>query len=260
MQSLLDFQSAFAASLLAEPNPDVLRAIAGGRFTSAERLDIHRNSCRSTLVAALRLTYPALARLVGDEFFDYAAGRFAIENPPVGACLNDYGASFVDFLAGFPPASGLAYLPDVARFEWALAHAANVEDSPALSPADLARLDAAALAELRFIAHPSVRLLWLAYPADHICDAVLSGNEEAMREIDLAEGTVRLLVHRGPRGVEAQRLDATDCAWLGALCAGEEWSSLVDRAPERATALLAEQLVKGRLAELRIEHHAEGRS
>lgn len=260
MQSLLDLQSAFAASLLAEPSPDVLREIAGGEFTSAERLDIHRNSVRSTLVAVLRLTYPALARLVGDEFFDYAAGRFALENPPASACLNYYGARFVDFLAGFPPASTLAYLPDVARFEWALAHAANVEDSAALGPADLARVDGSELAELRFIPHPSVRLLWLAYPADHICDAVLSGNEAAMREIDLAEGAVRLVVHRGPRGVEAQRLDATDYALLGAIFAGEEWSRLVDRAPERAAALLAEQLVKGRLAEFRIEQHSGGRS
>ncbi len=260
MQSLLEFQEAFGEALLREPPTELVRLLADGEFTGRERLDVYRNSCRSTLASALRLAYPAIARLVGTEFFDYAAEQFVLANPPTSAYLNDYGAQFADFLAAFPPAAGLAYLPDVARFEWVLAHAANVEDTPALALDALAGIQASASTGLRFIPHPSVRMLWLRYPADDLCDAVMSGDEAAMHEVDLASGPARLVIHRGPQGVEAQRLDATDYAVLGALCAGEEWSCLVEKAPERAAGLLAEQVIKGRLAGFRLEQVAGGRS
>lgn len=251
MPSLLELQRDFAAALRSEPAPGFLREVAGGDLSAEERLEIYRNSSRSTLVAALRLNYPAIARLVGDEFFTHAAGRYVAAHRPSSAYLNEYGAHFADFLAAFPGAREIDYLPDVARFEWALAIAANAGDKPAIGAAELAALRSAA--GLRFIAHASVRVLFLHHPADRIADAVMSADEAAMRAIDLAESPVRVVVHRGPDGVEAERLDAIDYALLGALFAGEDWSLVVERAPERAAKLLAGQLAKGRIGGFRVE-------
>ncbi len=251
MPSLLEVQRGFAAALLSEPGPDFLRLVADGEFTAEERLEIYRNSSRSTLIAVLRLNYPAVARLVGDEFFTHCAGRYVAAHPPSSAYLNEFGAHVADFLEDFPEAAGLTYLPDVARFEWALAGAANAEDQPAIGAAQLAALPSAA--GLRFMAHSSVRMLWLRHAADRIADAVMSGDEAAMRGIDLAEGPARIVVHRGAEGVEAERLDSTEYALLGALLACEDWSRVVERAPERAASLLAEQLAKGRLGGFRID-------
>lgn len=245
MLSLRELQRAFAASLRSDLDRGAARYVHGGVFTPEERLGIYRNSARSTLASVLRLTYPAVARIVGDDFFEHAASRFVMESAPASGYLNEYGGEFPEFLAGFPGASELAYLPDVARFEWALAEAANAEDLAATTPAELVSIKSDAL---RFLPHPSVRLLRLRYPGDQIADAVMSADEGAMHGIDLHQGRVHLVVHRGAAGVEAERLGEADYDVLGALFAGEAWPAIAERDTRRAARLLAEQLVKGRLA------------
>lgn len=247
MPALRELQQAFAAFMLSENEAAVCDHIAEAGFTAAERFGIYRNTWRSNLAEALRMTYPAVDRLVGREFFDGAARQFIVAHPPHSGCLSDYGAGFADFLGAFGPASALAYLADVARFEWALSLAANAVDAPVLDTAALLAVAPEQHAALRFEPHPSLRFLALGYPADEIADAVLSGDEAAMAQVDLSSGPVWLAVHRGPGGVEAQRLTPEAYGFLSRLCAGERLGSLLEAAPPDAPALLAEQLAKGRL-------------
>src|SRR2546427_1489464 len=65
MPALLELQRAFAASMLHEEDDAVCGAVVDDGFAAAERLRIYRNTCRSTLIEALRITYPAVERLVG---------------------------------------------------------------------------------------------------------------------------------------------------------------------------------------------------
>jgi hypothetical protein len=247
MPALRELQHAFGAFLLSEADDAVCDHIVERGFTAAERFRIYRNTCRSTLTETLRMTYPAVDRLVGSEFFGMAAERFTVAQPPRSGYLNDYGGAFPDFLAAFEPASALAYLADVARFEWALSVAANAVDAPVLDPHVLAAVDPERHAMLRFEAHPSVQFPTLAYPADQIADAVLSGDEAAIAQVDLSSGPVWLVIHRGPNGVEAQRLARDTYDFVSRLCGGERLDSLLETASPEAPALLAEQLAKGRL-------------
>src|SRR2546422_5646099 len=99
-------------------------------FAAAERLRIYRNPCRSPLIEALRMTYPAVERLVGRDFLDMAAARYAGAHPPQSGYLNEDGGEFPEVLAAVGPASEPTYLADVARFELALGVAANAADTP----------------------------------------------------------------------------------------------------------------------------------
>lgn len=249
MPALLELQRAFAGALLREYERDIWAHIAPEGFSAPERLRIYRNTCRATLVETLRMTYPAVARLVGREFFEHAAGKFVARYPARSGYLNDYGGEFADFLAGLEPARELAYLPDVARFEWALSVAANAPDAPSLDPAALAVADAE---RLRFAPHPSVRLLELAHPADEIADAVLAGDDAAMRGIDLASGPLHLVVHRGAEGLETERLEPHAYEFVLMLCGGETLGRLLEVAPKLAPELLAAQLSKGRLSGFKV--------
>jgi Putative DNA-binding domain len=248
MPALRELQQAFGASLRSEDDDVIYRHIIDGGFTAAERLRIYGNTCRSTLTETLRMTYPAVERLVGNEFFDMAAQQFIRAHPARTGYLNAYGDGFAGFLAALGPASAVPYLADVARLEWALNVAANAVDAPALAPDALAALDPECHAMLRFEPHPSLGLLALVYPADQIADAVLSGDDAAIGEIDLSGGPVWLAVHRGRAGVEAQRLERKAYDFISELCAGKPLGALVEAAPAHAARLLAEQLAKGRLA------------
>jgi hypothetical protein len=245
MPCLHDLQRAFAACLLGETESAVCDQIAEDGFTAAERLGIYRNSCRSTLTQALRMTYPAVERLVGPDFFDMAAARFIDEHPAQSGYLNEYGGEFAQFLAAFAPASGLPYLADVARLEWALSNASNAEDVPALTARMMAAIDPACHAALCFEPHPSLRLLTLAYPADRIADAVLSGDDAAMAQVDLSEGPVWLAVHRGPDGIEVQRFEPDAYGFIARLCGREPLGGVLETAPKETPVLLAQVLTRG---------------
>ena len=247
MPALRELEQAFGAFMLSENDDAVCSHIVEDGFSAAERFRIYRNTCRSVLVGTLRMTYPAVDRLVGRDFFDMAAGRYIGAHPPRSGYLNAYGGAFADFLAALDPASALPYLADVARFEWALGVAANAVDAPILDAGALAAVDPECHARLRFEPHPSVRFLALGYPADQIADAVLSGDDAAIAQVDLSSGPVRLLVYRGPRGVEAQRLERDAYDFVSRLCAGEALASVLKTAPPEAPALLAEALTKGHL-------------
>jgi len=68
-----------------------------------------------------------------------------------------------------------------------------------------------------------------------------------MAQVDLSSGPVRLVVHRGPDGVEAERLERGAYEFVSRLCAGEALGRLLESAPADAPLLLAAQLRKGRL-------------
>jgi len=252
MPALLELQRAFANALQHENERGVWAHVADDGFSAPERLRIYRNTCRATLTETLRLSYPAVERLVGREFFDAAAAAFVARHPARSGYLNEYGGEFAAFLAAFAPASRLAYLPDVARFEWALSVAANAPDAPVLEPGVLLAVPAADHAQLRFAAHPSVSSLTLAHRGDEIADAVLASDDAAMAQIDLAPGALCLIVHRGPQGVQTERVSARAYDFVSRLIRGEPLARVIAAAPEQAATLLAEQLAKGRLTEWRV--------
>src|SRR2546428_14152295 len=90
MPALLELQRAFAASMLREEDDAVCGAVVDDGFAAAERLRIYRTTCRSTLIEALRMTYPAVERLVGRDFFDMAGGRHPGPHPPLSGSPHQY--------------------------------------------------------------------------------------------------------------------------------------------------------------------------
>jgi hypothetical protein len=259
MRALHEFQQAFGRSVLSGGQDNLADLFVDDGVPAADRLRIYRNTARSVLTEALRLTYPAIDRLVGRDFFDMAAARFNTDQPPRSGYLNDYGATFPNFLAALPSAAALVYLPDVARFEWALSNAANAPDEPALDIMELAEVEPERHSSVGFEAHPSVHLLQLQFPADEIADAVISGDDRAMAAIDLSAGPIRVVVHRGPNGVEAERIDEATCRFLEKLFAGEPLGAVLDGAEVDAATLLAHQFAKGRLAGFRLAPSALSR-
>jgi hypothetical protein len=237
---LVDGERAAAAALLADG-------------ISPDRLDIYRNTFVANATRALRLTYPAVYKLVGGDFFEGAAAAFIAEYPPRSACFDHYGETFAAFLAAFPPASTLLYLADVARLEWAVSRAIHADD---VEPLDLARLVALSPEEqerVSFVPHPSVSLLSLATPADAIWRAVLAGDDAALAAVDPGAGAVRLLVERGESGPEVQRLDAAAWHFAAELCCGFPLGVALAELPgASAESAFAAHFAAGRFVDFRL--------
>jgi hypothetical protein len=249
--ALLDIQRAVRAWLVAHDDAGISPHIVASGLRPAERLEVYRNTCASVLVNALRLSYPAVHKLVGAEFFEGAARLFIAGHPPASACLDDYGDAFPEFLGGFGPATSLPYLPEVARLEFAVCRALHAQDAEALDARCLARV--AQAERVRFVPHLSVTLLEATQPADLIWRAVLNGDDAALAAIDLASGTVRLLVERRASGVEVARLSEPEWRFAAALFAGTPLHDAIGECPDfDAARALAAHLSAGRFVAFRV--------
>ena len=247
--SLRELQRSFSCCLIDGHDTAVASWIEADGIAPPERVAVYRDTFLSTLHRALVLTFPAVRRLVGADFFEGVARIFAAEHPPTHADLNGYGEGFPSFLKRFAPAASLAYLPDVARLEWAVNRALHAEQPRSLVVAELDRVDAEEASRLRFIAHPSVSTLGSLYPVDVVWRAVLGEDDRALAELDLAAGPCHLIVERCRDEVDVSRLDETAWAVSSALFDGVPLGLVVERhAGTDVPAWLAAHLLAGRFA------------
>jgi hypothetical protein len=251
---LRELQRDFAAALLREDAGRVVRAIAGGGVAPAARVEVYRHHVVATLTATLSATYPVVDRLVGSGFFAFAADAYIRREPPEGPCLAEYGATFADFLATFPPCAGHPYLADVARLEWAMNIAVHAEDATPLLPARLASVPSEAVGRLTFELDPSAAWLRSSWPVDRIWRANQPGADDEIL-VDLGAGGVELEIRRRADGVVTMsRLEPAQFALRSALAAGTSLATAADRAlsenpsfdlTEALRALLGDALLVG---------------
>ena len=164
-------QTAFADALLHADRqvPDGITS-ARGRADAA-RFAVYRNNVFVGLTKALAQRFPVTERLVGSEFFVAMARAYAQDHKPASPLMIEYGSNFPDFIAAFPPASELAYLPDVARIETTWTRAYHAADTLPLDLAVLAAVAPEMLADLRLVPHPSAGLIQSEFPAGSIWSA-----------------------------------------------------------------------------------------
>lgn len=250
MPPLLDIQRGFRTAVLTGAGAPPPSTVIGGRVSAAARLGIYRNNVIGTLTRALRLSYPAIERLVGENFFAVAAQRFIAASPPCVADLNRYGEGFADFLASFEPAASVSYLADVARLEWAVNQVLHAPCVPPLAPETLCALPPARQAELRFRPHPTLSLLSLRYPAHAIWQAVLTDDagERGARlaAIDIGSGSETLAVVRNDGALDIEALGEPAFELARALIDGCPLGEALERVPAHdAAPLLADFLARG---------------
>jgi hypothetical protein len=253
MSTLLDTQRAMLRALVFRDSNDAASQIFGDELSAAERLDIYRNTFLSSLTTALRISYPAVHRLVGEEFFEGAAQCFIEAHPPQGAYLNAYGSGFGDFLAQFRPAASLAYLADVARLEWAVNCALHAAEATALDQERLAAVANFPPDRLVLIPHPSVSLLRLDHAAEAIWRAVLAQDDDGLSKIDVLAGPECLLIERTANGIEVLRVGEDEWQFAAALYAGETLEKALDIVLDAdIVSVLARHLAAGRFIGFRL--------
>ena len=161
---LLEEQAVFCQALLNAdlPVPDFARDPNGA--PAPKRFAVYRNNVVVSLVEALGAAYPGVKSMVGDEFFDALARTYVVQAPPVSPLMIYYGAGFAEFLAAFPPAQQLPFLPDLARLERLWLTSYHAEDAGALSASDLESVAAEQIDDLCLKPHPACQFLNSDFP------------------------------------------------------------------------------------------------
>ncbi|RQU38961.1 DUF692 family protein [Burkholderia cenocepacia] len=222
--SLSQRQAAFANVLL-----DPARAIPQGLVgpdgkSSVRRFNVYRNNVVAGLTSTLKDAFPAVARIVGDEFFAAMARTYVTTHPPTSPIMLDYGGGFATFIGAFEPAiRNLPYLRDVARLERAWLEAYHSAEAQPLSAEALAGLNAEDLMNLRITLHPSLGIVCSEFPVLTLWQTNIAGGVPTW--VDLNAGGQDVLVIRPGADVELRALPPGGGAFIevlrGGLCALE---------------------------------------
>jgi hypothetical protein len=193
--------------MLAQFQDRFVRTLVGPELPAPPAFAVYRNTVMKGCIDALQANYPAVARLVGEEWFRAAAAVYARAHPPNVPMLTEYGAGFPRFLESFPPAAELPYLPAVATLDrlWTEAHIAR--DEPSLEHWDGSPLRP----------HAAARWAWFALPAY----TIWSRNREGRSNLgDIEWRAEGALLTRPRDGVQWIGLDAAEYAFLEGTTSG----------------------------------------
>ena len=168
-------QSDFRAAILDPERPAPAGLTDPQGRPAGRRFDVYRNNVTVSLTEALRQAFPAILKLVGDEFFTAMAREHLRAHPPTSPLMMFYGEEMPAFLESFPPVAHLGYLPDIARLELALRRSYHAADAPPIDPTVLGALPPDALVASRFGFAPALRLVRSRWPIHGIWSANMRG-------------------------------------------------------------------------------------
>lgn len=218
MSSFAESQAEFATALREPDHRPPKQIVQPGGRAPVRRFNVYRNNVYAGLIGVIEARFPAVQRLVGDEFFKAMARVFVDKAPPTSPVLLEYGHAFPDFIARFAPVADEPYLADIARLEWHLHEARNAADGVALGAEGLAAFEDDA-AHLLLRLAPTVSLVVSVYPVFSLWRANVS--EMSAGEALLVSGAESVLITRPDLTPEAIRLPAGGAEFIAALLAGE---------------------------------------
>lgn len=250
--ALARFQDDFSRALLNDA-ADAPASVTGLIMQPA--FAVYRNTVMKACIDALQANYPAVTRLVGEEWLRAAAGIYVRENLPRLPMLVCYGEDFSGFLARFEPAAELPYLPGVARLErfWSEAHTAASENT--LDPGALARVVPEKLIGASLHLHAATRWAWFA---DAPVYTIWSRNRsECADGSDITWTAEGALLTRPHDTVVWRAIDQAGCAFLDACANGstvaESAQAALEANPETdLSQLMATLLEAGAFSRLHI--------
>lgn len=215
-------QAAIVATLLHGPDHLPAGLFAGDAAAVLRGLKIHANTVSHARLVALEETFPRTRAYLGDGPFNRLSRAFVDGGGAGRRSLADIGSGFWEGLRD-PLAA------DLARTEWAWLESYHAAEVPALTLADLAGQDEAALLDRPVRLHPAVRVIRLASDAAPLVDPAFDPRVRALL-VTRPDADVRLLaVH----AAAAAALDlAGEISSLGNLLA-----HLVEHHPDGAAAI-----------------------
>lgn len=221
MSTLVKSQQTFARALVTPELPapaEVNRPAAKPEEQQLKRFNIYRNNVISTVIDALRDTFPVVRSLVGDEFFSAIARAYFDLNPMKSPLLFRYGDTFGDFLDEFPPVQkSVPYLGDVSRLEYARLQAYHAADAEPLEVAALGTVPSELMADIRLEAHPSVALVRSNFPIVSIWGASNDHIDHEDVDLDRREDA---LIKRPQFSVDTVLLPKDGACFLSELLSG----------------------------------------
>jgi hypothetical protein len=228
MPSLRELQSGLMRAILDGEPDGAVPLIAARSIALEHRLDVYANNARANFIESLISSYPAIRRLVGEDYFRRCARGFHTRHPSLSGDLQPAGAGFAEYLSDLHGDDEFRYLSEVARLEWLVQESLLAADHGPLDLAKLQQVKPHDYDDLRFCLHPSARLFASKFPCVAVWEANV-GSDAEPELIDLGAGPDRALLVRNRGRLNCHRLNCGEERFLQSVQAGERFAAAVER-------------------------------
>jgi hypothetical protein len=211
----------FSTGLL---NPDApVPSVVKGQIE--RRYNVYRNNVTVGLIRALEANFPAVRRLLGDDYFAGFARAFAQRNPPRSPVMFAYGEGFPAALKQDADLASYPYLADVAQMEMFWRETYHAADHPCLPPSALLEIAPDLLFERRFEPHPALRLLSSDFAVHDIFVANRAADHRPVVNPAVPQG---VLLSRPHLDVIINLIGKAQYEFFSALAAGETLAAALE--------------------------------
>ncbi len=168
-----------------------------GGISIEKRMNTYKNNYSVGLCEVLAGTFQTVTDLVGEEFMKRMCEHFIREHPPKKACMHEYGEELAEFVQKFDPVKSLAYLPDIARLDWAANTAYHADNVVPLSMENIGSIGNAFEEDnFKLELHPSVTLMKSIFKIHDIRQYVRDKERQEQEKLNINESETFLLVSR----------------------------------------------------------------
>ncbi|MBT3042728.1 MAG: DNA-binding domain-containing protein [Candidatus Thiodiazotropha sp. (ex Codakia orbicularis)] len=177
MKHLGELQSRFQKFILEPGNEHRISWVdGGGRASAGYQLSVYANAYVARLKEVLTNDYPAVSMAISGDHFDLLTEGYIRKHPSHFFSLRDFGCRFPDYLSEQvdpnPDIHDLAWLTELAKFEWTLGQAFDAADCNLVTEREVASIPADAWPMLRFGFCPCVRRIDLEWNVPTIWKAL----------------------------------------------------------------------------------------
>jgi hypothetical protein len=131
---------------------------------AADRLDIYARMYFWRLHDAIAEDFEKTTAVLGADRFADAVRAYLVGHPSSHPSIRHLGRHFAGFLQEAPPAGAPAWLPDLARLEWARVEVFDAPDATPIGREDLKAIDAADWPGLRLRPTGALEVVESAWP------------------------------------------------------------------------------------------------
>lgn len=203
---LRSLQATFARAVLEREYIPAAGVFGEHGLSARQRLDVYHNQARLAEAGALEAVYPAVRRLLGDDYFANMAVLYGRRYPLSQGDLRLFGEHLAEFVARFQPLHSLPYIADVARLEWCWHQSHHAPQAPS---------DASASNGTHLCLAPHVRLLQSPFPVASIWDFALREHPDGTVRLNIdGIGPEHVLIMRPTLDVEVWTLPREEWEWL----------------------------------------------
>ncbi len=195
-------------------------------------IKLYRLNLIFTASRALKVTYPVLTQLIGEEALNYLAKKMLVRFPPDTGDWADWGEHLTELILNSPLYQKYPYLTDMATLEWKM-HLSGRAPYNSLNISSLNHLKTTNLNNLSIVFSPAVHLVTSQFPIAFIWR--LHKNAASADSFFSNKNSInscQLIIHQKNNTAVLSEITNNEFSWIQKAIEGKSIGSLLNEQPD----------------------------